>query len=463
MMNCTKGCSFALKLMASMLALYGAANAAHAQQGDVKQLGVTLTPSGAEVAGNADGTIPAYTGGLTTPPANYNKANPGWRPDPFPNDKPLFKIDASNMEKYKDKLSAGTMEMMKKYPTFNLEVFQTRRTTAHPKHVLDNTIKNATRCKIINDGLGLDTSTGCGHGYAFPIPKNGLEAMWTHHTRYQHPAQIYVNATGLYVKPSGEVVRTYQGMGYRGWDFHDPQQSKPDRFYTIRYEYKAPTRMANTIAQQYDEVVNSEKTAHTYSPATRRVRLSPDNSADTPVAAMGGAMVYDEDQLFAGKLDRYDWKLMGKKEMYIPYNNYRIQYPDPKDADCSGDKRFTPYHLNTKCVRWELHRVWHVRATLKDGKRHIYKTRDMYFDEDGWSDGLADNFDQNGSLYKVNQMIGSPLYDVAAPSVVNNLIIDMVAGTYGYSGMLDGAILPIDPWPRVRFSPDTVSIPLIKP
>jgi hypothetical protein len=439
---------------APIAVLLGATSLAQAQQSDVKQLGTTLTPWGAEVAGNADGSIPAYTGGLTKPPANYNKANPARRPDPFPNDKPLLKIDASNMEKYKDKLSVGTMEMMKKYPTFYIEVFQSRRTVAYPKAVQDNSIKNATRCKTINDGNGLDTSTGCGHGIAFPIPKNGNEVMWNHSTRYLTPAYYMKNATGMFVKPSGEIVKTYEGHGYRGWDFYDPQQPNPDRYYSYSFEYHAPTRLANNTSLVYDDVKTGERTAYNYSPATRRVRLSPDNSADTPVSQMGGAMTFDEDMIFAGKKDRYDWKLVGKKEMYIPYNNYRFQYPDA-NGECAGDKRFVAFHLNPKCVRWELHRVWHVRATLKEGKRHIFKQRDIYLDEDSYSDGLSDNFDHNGKLFHVNQMIASPLYDAPAPSATDSMIIDMVSGVYGYSGAFGGVVLT-EPWPRSKFAPDLI-------
>jgi len=432
--------------------LLGAAGLAQAQQGDVKQLGSTLTSWGAIAAGNADGSIPSYTGGLTTPPANYDKANPGWRPEPFPNDKPLVKIDASNMEKYKDKLSVGTMEMMKKYPSFYIEVFQTRRTAAFPKSVHENSIKNATRCKVINDGNGLDTSTGCGHGIAFPIPKNGIEAMWNHATRYRTPAYYIKNTAGLYVKPSGEIVKTYGGNAYRGWDFYDPAQPNPDRYYSYVYEYNTPTRLAHNASNVYDDIKSGERTAYDYSPATRRVRLSPDSSGDTPAGAMGGAMTFDEDNLFAGKKDRFNWELVGKKEMYIPYNNYRFQYPDAK-GECAGDKRFAPSHLNPKCVRWELHRVWHVRATLKEGKRHVFKQRDLYIDEDSWSDGMADQYDHSGKLFHINMQIGAPLYDAPAPGPTDNVVIDMNSGVYCWAGAWDGYYLT-ETWPRSKFAPD---------
>ena len=69
------------------------------------QLGTTLTPLGGEKAGNAAGTIPAWTGGITTPPAGYK---PGQHhPDPFAADQPLFTVTAANAAQYAAQLTAG--------------------------------------------------------------------------------------------------------------------------------------------------------------------------------------------------------------------------------------------------------------------------------------------------------------------------------------------------------------------
>jgi hypothetical protein len=143
---------------------------------EAKQLGKNLTAVGAEMAGNKDGSIPAYTGGLTTPPANYQKGS-GIRPDPFAGEKPLFSIDAQNMDKYADKLTEGVKGMMKKYPSYRIDVYPTHRTQAFPQKVLDNTVKNASRCKTTLGGLAL--SAECRGGLPFPIAKTGYEAMWS--------------------------------------------------------------------------------------------------------------------------------------------------------------------------------------------------------------------------------------------------------------------------------------------
>ncbi|MCY1270747.1 hypothetical protein D9M69_381100 [compost metagenome] len=395
---------------------------------EIKQLGVTLTPWGAEKAGNADGTIPEYTGGLTKPPANYDPQRPGWRPDPFPEDKPLVRIDAKNMEQYKERLSPGTMEMMKKYPDYYINVFQTRRTAAYPQDVLDNSILNASRCATQNGDLGLDTSKGCGFGIPFPIPKNGLEVMWNHEARYR-PTYKSLNSVVSYVKPSGEVVVTARGTNYREWPLYDKRKQVPDTFFAFRMEYSGPARLNGMNTLWHDMTADSERRNWAYQPATRRVRLSPDSAADTPISAAGGAMLYDDDQLFSGKKDRFEWKLVGKREMYIPYNNYRSLYAD--QGGCTREKRLaTSRFMNPECVRWELHRVWHVEATLKEGKRHVYAKRDFFFDEDSFSDGIAENYDKSGNLYRISQQIGAPAYDVPSPSITDNYVIDLISGIY---------------------------------
>ena len=56
-------------LFAAILAVMSASAVAAVSPDEAAQLGKTLTPTGAEKAGNKDGTIPEWTGGLTTPPA----------------------------------------------------------------------------------------------------------------------------------------------------------------------------------------------------------------------------------------------------------------------------------------------------------------------------------------------------------------------------------------------------------
>ena len=109
--------TFARMLLAALAAGCATLAQAAVSEGEAKQLESTLTPFGAEVAGNKDGSIPEYKGGLTTPPASFANGS-NVRPDPFPNEKPLFSITAANMDKYGDKVTNGVKAMLKKTPSF---------------------------------------------------------------------------------------------------------------------------------------------------------------------------------------------------------------------------------------------------------------------------------------------------------------------------------------------------------
>src|SRR5215467_2577209 len=138
-----------------------------ASAGDVAKLGVTgtpLTPVGAERAGNKDGTIPEWKGGITTPPAGYKVGM--HHPDPNPGDKPLFEITAKNYKDYGDKLSAGQVAMFEKYPAWKMVVYPTRRTASFPARTYEMTIKNAATGELVDEGEGVDNVA---EGFPFPI------------------------------------------------------------------------------------------------------------------------------------------------------------------------------------------------------------------------------------------------------------------------------------------------------
>ncbi|RJG02688.1 DUF1329 domain-containing protein [Noviherbaspirillum sedimenti] len=420
--------NIALIGLVACISVTGTARAAVSPD-EMKKLGTTLTPWGAEKAANASGTIPAYTGGIIEMPPGFVKSNPGVRPDPFDKDKPLYRIDAKNAEQHNDKLTPGTLALIRKYPTFYVDVYPTHRSATYPSTVLENTVKNAERCALIADGDGLDTSKGCGFGLPFPIPKSGLEVMWNHAARYRGLSFVSKNFSTYYVKPSGEIVVTQRSNLYRELGLYDTRKNPPDTFGLVRLEYYSPARLNGQTTQYYDRVADSERRAWSYQPSTRRVRLAPDLAGDAPVSTVGGAMVYDEEQIFSGKRDRYNWKLVGKKEVLIPYNAYKLTNSDNSNA-CKGDAKLLPNHLKSECVRWEMHRVWHVQATLKEGKRHVYQKRDFFLDEDTFAAGIEENYDKSGSLYRVNINPGVPAYDLQAPGITDQYILDLVTGIY---------------------------------
>jgi len=393
---------------------------------DAAQLGKKLTLIGAERAGNADGTIPEYTGGLTTPPASF-KPGSGIRPDPFANEKPLYTITAKNMAQYESKLTSVTKELLKRNPeTFRLDVYRTHRTAALPKHILDNTVKNATGAKLSADGLSFQNALP---GFPFPIPKDGNEVMFNHYMRYLGHVNQY-RFEGINVDASGTAALSSASEVVNEFPVFDGKRSTPmedtETMFRMRMTWTGPARHAGEALLLLDAVNNEaqKRRVWIYLPGQRRVKLAPEVGYDTPNTGTSGMTTYDDASVFSGATDRFDLKLVGKKEIYIPYNTYKLAYtPDTKEV-------WTPKHVNPDYVRWELHRVWVVEANLKPGKRHIYQKRYIYLDEDSWVAMASDQYDARGQLYRGTFAYMAPAYDASVPIAANNVTYDLTAGSY---------------------------------
>jgi hypothetical protein len=386
------------------------------------QLGKNLTLVGAEKAGNKEGTIPDYTGGLATPPSGYQKGS-GWRVDPYGSEKPLHTIDARNMGQYADKLSEGVKAMLKKYPTFRLDVYKTHRSVALPKYVLDNTVKHATTAKTANGGL---TLTDAHAGYPFPIPQSGFEAMWNHLLRYDGLAfeSLYRTYT---VDSAGRPTMQVEGKATSESFYYNPSMPHAKDFAALKVQYLGPARRVGEAIMKIDPVdfYNSPLRAWQYLPGQRRVKLAPDMAFDSPSSTYGGIATWDDYQLFNGSMERYNFKIIGKKEMYVPYNTYKFLYGKHDEKEI-----LKPNHINPDLVRWELHRVWVVEATLKSEKRHLYTRQVFYLDEDSWAAVLADKYDRRGQLYRVGLSYLAPSYDALVPFADTFTLYDLVTKNY---------------------------------
>jgi len=398
---------------------------------EAKQLGTTLTAVGAEKAGNKDGTIPEYTGGLKEVPPSFKKGS-GIRPSPFEAEKPRLVIDAKNAAQYGDKLTEGTKELLKRYPTMRLDVYPTQRVVALPQKVLANTAKNAVATKSVNGGLGVE---GMLPGVPFPMPKTGSEAMWNHLVRYTGVAynlkyETYnVDAAGVpSLVTAGSLVNEFPLYDAKR---ADTPAKDTDAYWKVKVAYTGPARRAGEAMMLVDSInpMAQPRRAWQYLPGQRRVKLAPDLAYDTPNPGAAGAATYDDVSVFNGAIDRYDWKLVGKKEMYVPYSTYRLTYHKPA-SDITK-----PQHLNPDLVRWELHRVWVVEATLKADKRHIYAKRVFFLDEDSWTALASDQYDARGQLFRSSFAFPSQSYDVQAPFGDTFAIYDFTSGVYNISGL----------------------------
>lgn len=442
-------------IVAALMSLCAPASWAAVSADEAKQLGTTLTPIGAEKAGNKDGTIPEWTGGLTTPPANFQKGS-GIRPDPFASEKPRLVIDGKNVAQYADKLTEGTKELLKRYPTMRVDVYPTHRTVVFPKKVTDNIAKNAVGAKSVNGGLGVE---GMVPGLPFPIPKTGYEAMWNHLMRYTTAAtrQKYdnwnVDSAGVpTLATTGDLLSEFPLFEAKRADV---PAKESDVYYKIKLYYIGPARRNGEALLVMDSVnpTAQPRRAWQYLPGQRRVKLAPDLAYDTPNPGTAGTSTYDDAFVFNGAMDRFDFKLVGKKEMYVPYNGYKLYYAKPSVTPAK------PNHVDPDFVRWELHRVWVVEATLKPGARHIYSKRVFYLDEDSWVAIASDQYDLAGKLYRATVGNMTFNYDVGAVNNENYAFYDFISGAYslvGGVGSYEGLRF-IEPLPEIQWSPETLA------
>ncbi|MCY1353365.1 hypothetical protein D9M68_474460 [compost metagenome] len=418
------------------------------------KLGTTLTAVGAEKAGNADGSIPEYQGGLTTPPAGFKQGS-SFRPDPFAGEAPKLVITGKNAAEYAGKLTASTQELLKRYPSYRVDVYPTHRTVSLPQRLLDNTAKNAVNTRAVEGGVALENALP---GVPFPIPGDGHEAMWNHLLRYQGHA-LNTKYDSWNVDSSGHASLATTGNAYLEYPLYDPARTEPakesDLFFKTKLYYQGPARRAGEAILIQDAVnpLKQSRRGWQYLPGQRRVKLAPDIAYDTPNPGSAGSSTYDDAWVFNGALDRYDFTLVGKKEMYVPYNTYKLNYHD-KAADIT-----TPNHINPDLVRWELHRVWVVEAKLKPGKRHIYSKRTFYIDEDSWIALASDEYDANGQLYRGSFAHMAYSYDVQAPNADNHMIYDFISGSYNITGIYGpyGGIKYIEPLSKAQWAPDSLA------
>ena len=413
----------------ALLVLGGSTVAAQAAVSaeEAKALGTTLTPIGAEKAGNKEGTIPAYTGGNTKAPAAF-KAGDGMRPDPYAGDKPRLVIDGKNAAQYADRLTEGTKALLERYPSFRVDVYPTHRSVAFPKFVLDNTVKHATTAKTANGGRSIE---GAHAGFPFPIPKDGFEAVWNHLVRFN--GQAYESKyRNLNVDASGRISLATEGVSVQEYPFWDTAKPESDTYWRIKLTYTGPARRAGEAMMIVDplDVGNKDRRAWSYLPGQRRVKVAPDLAHDTPNPGTAGGNTFDDIFMFNGSMDRFEFKLVGKREMIVPYNAYAAVY------GAKQDELLKPNHLNPDLVRWELHRVWVVDATLREGKRHVYSKRRLYLDEDSWAVLAADNYDARGQLYRAGFAYMAPSYDLPAPYTDMFGHYDLASRTYSVTGFI---------------------------
>ncbi|MBI2382663.1 MAG: DUF1329 domain-containing protein [Gammaproteobacteria bacterium] len=368
--------------------------------------GGDLTPLGGERAGSKDGAIPEWVGGYTQAPPDWK--GPGTRlTDPFKDDKPLFTITAANADSYKDKLTVGQLALFRKFPkTYKMNVYQTRRTAGAPKFVYEATYRNALKAELAANGEALvDAITGV----PFPLPANGQEAIWNHKLRYRGQGGRRVNVQAA-MTTGGDYNLSKLQEDFR-LIYSTPDIKPEDLNNVVIYFLQVitdPPRLAGTVTLVHETMdqIKEPRRAWQYNPGQRRLRRAPNVGYDNPGNGSDGLRTNDQTDTFNGALDRYDWKLVGKRLLYAPYNDYRLGSEKVKYKDI-----LSPGHINQDLCRYELHRVWVVDSNLRQGTSHIYKRRTFYIDEDSWQIVAVDIYDKRDQLWRVQESHTWAVYD----------------------------------------------------
>ena len=390
-----------------------------------------LTPLGSERAGNADGTIPAWTGGLTSPPEGIGYEKGKHLPDPFASDEKLFTVNGQNVARYDAFVTRGQRAMMERHSSYFLDVYPTRRSCALPEHVYKAARRNAAVGKLVADGNGVAKAIMAS---PFPIPNNALEIVWNHTLRYRG-FKLQREFTAIPVNQQGDFYQiTVHDDAILRWS--DPQYTSAEELDNISILYllqtKAPARSAGfvVLVQESLNMAVEARKAWTYSPGTRRVRRAPTIAYDNPGTNSDGITTSDSFGGFNGAPDRFNWTVRGRSEKFIAYNNYRrVLAP--------YDELVAEKHVNQSLMRYERHRVWEIVGDLKDNYRHVYAKRVFYIDEDTQGIAATEIYDGRQQLWRVQELGGGVQYELPLCGGGGDTVYDLQVGRYLMVGLIN--------------------------
>lgn len=290
-----------------------------------------------------------------------------------------------------------------------MNIYQTRRSASFPDHVYQATIDNAGRAELIQDGNGITQSAV---GVPFPIPQNGLEAIWNHILRYRGEA---LTRQGGQATPTASGDYTYIGFDEELMLPYGAKGASPETLeesnilFKFKQKVTEPSKLVGTalLVHETMDQIKTPRQAWIYNKGIRRAQKAPTVAYDAPGTAADGLRTTDDFDMFNGAPNRYTWTLKGKQELYIPYNDYRLH-----SDKVTYDEIIQAGHINPDLVRYEKHRVWVVEANLKSDTRHTYKKRVFYIDEDSWQIAVTDIYDDRDELYRVGVAHGLNYYEV---------------------------------------------------
>jgi Protein of unknown function (DUF1329) len=399
---------------------------------DPTLLSTTLTPMGGERAGNADGSIPAWTGGLTAPPLPPDQPVAVHL---FEDEQPLYTIDASNMAQYADLLTPATQFQIKTFG-MTVPVYQTHRTAAAPQYVYDNNVKNVTNAVLDPAGGRLGFSGAYG-GVPFPIidtatPLNGgAQLIWNHLTAWYDYSDYSTFSPGCVVI-DGKLILVAATISRTIYPYFDPNGSLAtfDGYYSKgHYYYKAPGSVVGQeqLVWHSTNVNANPDIVWTLLNGQGRVRKAPNEQYDTPNPSSNGIASLDESSVFYGNPSQYDWTYIEKKEFIVPYNCNKQLFSTMEDL-CG------PHFINPDYMRWEKHRMWVVEANLHPGIHNVNSRRRLYIDEDSWYALLGEGYDGSGDMWKGYMICNGCIPSVPGTIEQQTMIFQLQTGDWVING-----------------------------
>ncbi|NLP62634.1 DUF1329 domain-containing protein [Paraburkholderia sacchari] len=367
-----------------------------------------LTPAGANPAASSDGVVPAFAG--------REAPEQGWAYGKYRGDfwkhraeKPLYSIDASNVDKYAAHLSAGQIQLIKQRKGYRMDVYPAHRECQLPEVAEQNSRENLTAAKL--DAGGSMLQSAYFPGVAFPKPQNGAEAILNFEYRYRGVGIEWPSTTTA-VSPRPGSDDWIMTMGPQSFYLPSGKLGKNtpsdvDQLSLAGYfGYNSPAAMAGQGGMQRQYYDKDSETFY-YFPGQRRVRRMPAYTHDAPQIGYENQYTVDDANMFNGFIDRFDWKLIGKREMLVPYNDFAMYDFNAKFADVAK-----PDGLSEASRRYEMHRVWVVEATVKPTARHVASKKIFYLDEDSWLALVGEDYDAQGKLWKVREGYPIPVWEL---------------------------------------------------
>lgn len=378
---------------------------------EAHRLGTELTPLGAPMQGDDQGL-------------------PKWQDVSAidPKEPPLFTINQANYQQHLDHLTAGQVALFKAYPdSFQMPIYPSHRTFAAPDWVYQNTLKNATSASLNADQTGVINSQG---GIPFPLPQSAAEVYFNHLLRWRG-RQLTTTSSNANVSESGRVQLSTHETVVR-FDHYLSDNPNPNRLFSAISKTTAPATQSGSgglVLEPLDQL-QEPRSAWLWDNGRRRVVRAPILAYDQPVNNANGLRTADDTDMINGSPDRFNWQLLPQRTVYIPYNNDRLN-----DKQLTYQELLHQGHLNPEHTRYERHRVWVIRATLKAEWRHLYSQRDFYLDADSWSVAVVDQYDQRGQLFRVSMSYLHQDPNMPGTFPVINVYHDLSSGKYHVMGL----------------------------